>query len=157
MVKLENIKLNKLKSNEVQKLSNNFSVLPFNVPHRSEFTDTIGFIIKGPTKKVLFIPDIDSWEKMIEKIEDLIESVDYAFLDGTFYDKNEILNRNVEEIPHPFIIDSIKRFENFNEKSKIYFIHLNHTNPCLKKENKERKYVESLGFKFVDDFDEFEL
>ena len=66
-------------------------------------------------------------------IKKLISKVDYAFLDGTFYDAKEINNRDISEIPHPFIIESLELFKDLKEsdRSKIYFIHLNHTNPLL--------------------------
>lgn len=117
---------------------------PILVPHRSEFTETIGFLIKGKKNSVLFIPDIDKWEKMEKnEIENLIESVNIAYLDGTFYDGNEI-NRNLSEIPHPFIKSSLERFQDFKDRNKIRFIHLNHTNPCLRS-TKELQNVLNQG------------
>eukprot|EP01080_Neovahlkampfia_damariscottae_P008923 gene8923-872_t len=157
LVDLKNIKLNTVLSYQSLKMSNDLLIIPFTVPHRAEFTDTLGFIIQGKNKKAVYIPDIDSWEEMNENIEDVIERVDFAFLDGTFYDENEVLNRDITKIPHPFIKNSVKRFSNFIQKSKIYFIHLNHTNPCVKKNSEERILVESLGFNFGNEFDEFDL
>ena len=42
------------------------------------------------------------------------------------------INRPMSEIPHPFITETLKLFENESRevKNKIYFIHFNHTNPC---------------------------
>jgi pyrroloquinoline quinone biosynthesis protein B len=157
LVKLKNIELRNLISGESLKMSDEFSVIGMNVPHRSEYTDTMGFIIQGKYKKALFIPDIDSWDQMKENIEELLDSVDFAFLDGTFYNHKEIPHRNIKEIPHPFIEDSIHRLKNYKEKSKIFFIHLNHTNPCLNVESEERKLVKELGFNFAEEFQEFEL
>ena len=55
----------------------------------------------------------------------------------------------MEEIPHPFIIESMERFGNLSEKekSKVHFIHLNHTNPALNNESGERKNMTLKGFK----------
>jgi pyrroloquinoline quinone biosynthesis protein B len=118
------------------------------VPHRDEYSETVGFKIIGPKKSALFIPDIDKWDKWDTSIVNLISEVDYAFLDGTFYDTQEINNRNIEEIPHPFIIESLELFKDLKEsdRNKIYYIHLNHTNPLLNSQSKEYKHVVSNGY-----------
>lgn len=122
---------------------------PILVPHRSEFTETVGYFITGRVSKVLFIPDIDKWEKMKEnEIENMIEKVDFAYLDGTFFDGNEI-NRDISEIPHPFIKFSLERFEKFKDKKKIRFTHLNHTNPCLRN-TKELETVKEKGMSIAE-------
>ena len=103
----------------------------------------------SPTVTVLLdVPDIDKWAKWEVSIVEMIKSVDYAFLDGTFFDEKEINNRDISEIPHPFIIESLKLFKELDEseKSKVYFIHLNHTNPVLNSESSEYKKVISAGF-----------
>src|SRR5262249_1520385 len=38
------------------------AITPVSVPHRHEFTDTHGFLIRGPHKTLLYISDIDSWQ-----------------------------------------------------------------------------------------------
>ena len=113
-----------------------------------DVSETVGYIIHGPNKKLLFIPDIDKWYKWDKSIVDLISSVDYAFIDATFYDEKEINYRDISEIPHPFVIESMKLFERFSkeEKSKIYFIHLNHTNPLLDSNSSEYKDLISKGY-----------
>ncbi len=148
LIQEKNIVINKLKNDSIQTLSKYISIKPILVPHRDEFSETVGYIIKGKDKSALFLPDIDKWENWNKKIENLIRKVDYAFIDGTFYDENEIPYRNMDEIPHPFVIETLKRFENIkeNDKKKIYFIHLNHTNPLLKPKNKLTKEVIRKGF-----------
>lgn len=96
----------------------------------------------------MFIPDIDKWEKWETSIVQEISKVDYAFLDATFYDGAEINNRDIAEIPHPFIIESMEKFKNLapEEKNKIYFIHFNHTNPVLNLTSKQAKKVIDNGF-----------
>ena len=130
-------------------LDTNLSVTALKVPHRDEFSETIGFIIRGPKKSALFIPDIDKWEKWVLKIEEVIEQVDYAFIDGTFYNGNELKTRNIAEIPHPFAIESMEKFKNLplKEKNKIYFIHFNHTNKLLDEKSEETKTVLKNGFR----------
>ena len=86
------------------KLNQKLKVRPFLVPHRDEYTETVGYEIIGPRKRILFIPDIDKWEKLDArgvKIESLIKDVDVAFVDGTFFADGEIPGRAMSEIPHP--------------------------------------------------------
>ena len=148
LVELNNIKLNKIYNREKVILHNNLSFTPIQVPHRDEYSETVGYVIEGVHKKALYIPDIDKWAKWEVSIVEMIKSVDYAFLDGTFFDEKEINNRDISEIPHPFIIESLKLFKELDEseKSKVYFIHLNHTNPVLNSESSEYKKVISAGF-----------
>ena len=89
----------------------------------------------------------------------MIKNVDYAFLDGTFFDEKEINNRDISEIPHPFIIESLELFNNLEniDKAKVYFIHLNHTNPVLNKNSEEYKRVILSGFNVAEPGTEFVL
>lgn len=148
LVKLNNIVLKPLNDNQKIEITTNVKVTPLLVPHRDEYSETVGYIIEGPSKKALFIPDIDKWEKWNTNIIDLIAKVDYAFIDATFYDAEEINNRNIKEIPHPFIVESMSLFKNLSvaEKKKIYFIHFNHTNPVLNPNSKQTKTVIENGF-----------
>lgn len=148
LIDLNNILLKELKDNTEVKLSSNLSILPFTVPHRDEFSETVGFKIIGPDKSLLFIPDIDKWSKWNTSIINEIKKVDYAFLDASFFDQNELNNRDISEIPHPFVIESMALFKNLpiSEKNKINFIHFNHTNPLLNIESKQAKMVLDLGF-----------
>ena len=148
LIQEENIEINKLKNDSIQTLSKHISIKPIIVPHRDEFSETVGFLIKGKVKSALFLPDIDKWEKWDKKIEDFIRNVDYAFIDGTFYNGNEIPHRNMDEIPHPFVVETIERFKNLKkkDKKKVYFIHLNHTNPLLKPNSIITKEIIKRGY-----------
>ncbi len=159
LVKLENVKLKRIYDQEKITLESNLSITPIQVPHRDEYSETVGFLIEGNTKSALYIPDIDKWEKWNKSIIELIKNVDYAFLDGTFYDEKEVNNRDISEIPHPFIIESLKLFNPLNksEKNKIYFIHLNHTNPLLNSDSSEYNRVIREGFNVADPNMEFFL
>lgn len=125
-----------------------FGLISFLVPHRDEFSETLGFLIAGETKTALFIPDIDKWEKWWIDIGQLLSLVDYAFIDGTFYDGKELPGRDMNEIPHPFVVESMARFDSLSAelKNKVYFIHLNHTNPLWRPESEESLEVESRGY-----------
>lgn len=147
LIKLNNIELIKMANGEEITLSDQISILPMLVPHRDEFSETVGFEVRSASKKVLFIPDIDKWNKWDKSIIDLIKSVDVALIDGTFYKNGEIKGRDMKEIPHPFIEETLNLldFQSIHEKNKIKFIHFNHTNPVLRN-TKERKRLLKSGF-----------
>ncbi|MFL2618437.1 MAG: MBL fold metallo-hydrolase [Flavobacteriaceae bacterium] len=148
LVSLNNIKINSIINESEITVEKDLVVKPIEVPHRDEYSETVGYIIKGPNRSAIYIPDIDKWYKWDKSIVDLISSVDYAFIDATFYDEKEINYRDISEIPHPFVIESMKLFEGVSkeEKSKIYFIHLNHTNPLLDSNSSEYKDLISRGY-----------
>lgn len=148
LVSLNNIQIKVLEEGREQVLSSNIKVKAFKVPHRDEYSETVGYIITGPHKKALFIPDIDKWSKWDKNIVDEIRKVDYAFIDATFYDGQEINNRPISEIPHPFVVESMRLFESLpkSEKDKVHFIHLNHTNPLLDLKSPQTKTVLEKGF-----------
>lgn len=143
-----NIALNDILHGEAIVLSSRLRVIPFKVPHRDEYSETVGFKIIGPNKSVLFIPDIDKWSKWETHIVDAVAEVDIALLDATFFDPNEIDHRDIGTIPHPFVIETMERFKNQADstKNKIHFIHLNHTNLLLDSESEESNRVLASGF-----------
>ncbi len=153
LVSLHNIRLHSLNADSNVSLNGYLKVTPVKVPHRDEFSETVGFIIESDHKKILFIPDIDKWEKWDRNIIDEIKKVDVAFLDGTFYKNGELPGRNMREIPHPFVEESINKFSSLpeSERSKIVFIHFNHTNPLLKKTSPEKDEVVKQGFKVAEE------
>ena len=148
LVKLNNINLIQIHSESVFSLSDLIRITPFEVPHRGEFSETVGYKIHGPNKTALFIPDIDKWYLWEKSIVDEIRKVDYALIDATFYDSKEVNYRDISEIPHPFVIETMSLFKNSSkkEKSKIYFIHLNHTNPLLDEKSKEFNDIINKGY-----------
>ncbi|MFD2531242.1 MBL fold metallo-hydrolase [Gracilimonas halophila] len=148
LVNMNNISLQDIQADSAIRLTQNLSVTPFIVPHRDEYSETVGYRIESPTKKVLFIPDINKWHIWERDIIKEIAAVDVALLDGTFYDAEELPGRDMSEIPHPYVEESIKLFNNLpaSEKSKIMFIHFNHTNPLIL-DSPERREVEDLGFR----------
>ena len=146
LVKLENVSLNSLRDNKSVQLNSRLTITPFKVPHRDEFSETVGYRIDGPSKSLVFIPDIDKWSKWQKDIIEVVENSDYSLLDGTFYDINELPGRDMSQIPHPFIIETMILFKNSDKKNSIYFIHLNHTNPALDKNSKEYNNILDNGF-----------
>jgi pyrroloquinoline quinone biosynthesis protein B len=158
LVTLQNIELKSLQNDSIIKLNNNIKVTPFLVPHRDEFSETVGYKIEGKNKSVLFIPDIDKWYKWKKDIIAEVKQVDYAFLDAAFLNQNEV-KRAMTEVPHPFVVETVELFKNesMETKNKVIFIHFNHTNPTLQSNSKERKKLNKLGFRFAEEGQNFEL
>ena len=153
LIELNNIKLFPIKDNEVLQLNNNISIIPFLVPHRNEFSETIGFKVQSPDKSLLYIPDIDSWDAWDLDINEVIQKNDVILLDGTFYSNDELINRNVINVPHPYIKETLQRISILEkvDREKVYFTHLNHTNPVIKKSSLERSEVQCKGYHIADD------
>lgn len=150
LIELNNIKLNELKNETPVKLNSNLKVTPFIVPHRDEFSETVGYKIEGPKKTALFIPDINKWELWERDIVEEVKNVDYAFLDATFFQDGEI-PRPMSEVPHPFITETVHLFEDESKetKEKVIFIHFNHSNPAILNSNKLKTGIERKGFNFA--------
>ncbi len=159
LVLLKNIQICNLSADSTIILNERIRITPRQVPHRDEFSETIGFEIEGPEKSLLFIPDIDKWERWDRDIRSEISDVDYVLLDGTFFENGEIPGRDMSEIPHPFIEESMALFSGLptEEKAKVNFIHFNHTNPVLLENSEARKSVEANGFKLAEEGDLFNL
>lgn len=150
LLSLNNIIIQPLYADTLVQLTKQISVKPFLVPHRDEFSETVGFQINGPEKSALFVPDIDKWEKWDRDINQLIQETDYALLDGSFYQNGEIPGRDMAQIPHPFVSESMERFNSLadQDKAKIHFIHFNHTNPLLWNEE-TIKHLEGAHYKIA--------
>lgn len=150
LVSQSNIAIRPLATGEAVRLGAGVTVTPIVVPHRQEFSETVAFRIAGRTHSVLWMPDIDSWRELDAmgiRIEDLIASVDIAYLDGTFFANGEIPGRDMSGFPHPFISDTIARLGALpeGERRKVRFIHLNHTNPALRTGTPARRAIEEAG------------
>ena len=128
-------------------LNERISITPLQVPHRDEYSETVGFVIRGPDHSILWLPDIDKWQKWPTRIESVIAEVDVAWLDGTFYNESELPGRNLSEIPHPTIEESMTRFAGLpeSERRKIRFMHLNQSNPALR-DVKTLQLIRERGF-----------
>ena len=153
LVSLQNILIKEL-SNEIKiSIDSNVIVQPVEVPHRAEFSETVGYKIYGPNKIALFIPDIDKWHLWEKSIIDEIKQVDYAIIDATFFDSKEVNYRDISEIPHPFVTESMDLFDSIDikEKNKIYFIHLNHTNPLINKASDQYKLIRRKGYNVAEE------
>ena len=162
LVRYNNIVLSPLADGEPVRLTDRLSVTPLLVPHRQEYTEVVGYRIDGPNRSALFIPDIDSWEDWDAegtRIEDVIASVDVAYLDASFYANGEIPGRDMSGFPHPFITHSMTRFAPLppDERAKVRFIHLNHTNPALHADSEARQTILENGFRVAEEMEQVGL
>ena len=159
LVSLQNISIKELSNNSMIEIDSSVVIQPIEVPHRAEFSETVGYKIYGPNKTLLFIPDIDKWYLWEKSIIDEVKQVDYALIDATFYDSMEVNYRDLSEIPHPFVVESMELFESIQdeEKGKIFFIHLNHTNPLLDNESNQYKFVRENGYNVAKEGMKFDL
>ena len=159
LVNLKNIELFTLEDGKSSMPLQNLKVTPILVPHRDEFSETVGYKIEGQNKTALFVPDIDKWSLWKEDLISLLREVDIAFIDATFFNSEEINYRPLSEIPHPLVTETLTylKNENINLKNKIYFIHMNHTNPLLDKNSEAFDFVLKEVFNIAQIGYQFEL
>lgn len=158
LVELGNVEIKTLTPEVAVEVAPGVKVRPFLVPHRDEFSETAGFAIEVGARRVLFLPDIDKWEKWSRPIEEEVAKADLAFLDATFYDEGELPGRNMAEIPHPLVIETVRRFDAKPAalREKIRLIHLNHTNPLLT-DKKRRADLLARGYRVAAEGEVFPL
>ena len=153
------IHLQTMKADEPIKLSSNVQITPIPVPHRDEISETVAFRVQGPNRSVLHLPDIDDWAAWDRSLADLIPDLDLAWVDGTFFDATELSGQRLSAIPHPFITDSMTRFQSFplEHRQRIHFTHLNHSNPVARPNSPERQRVLDAGFGLAEEMAGLEL
>ena len=148
LIKLENIEIERIQNLKKIEIDDGLFLTPIEVKHRNEYADTCGFIIEG-NEKIFFVPDIDSWEGFEENLISLANECKYLIVDGTFYTKDEISlirGRDIKEIPHPSVEDTLKLVEKYNlNPNKFIFTHFNHSNRLLHDENLKNS-IEKKGF-----------
>ena len=140
------------------------SIIPLKVPHRSKDFDTHAFLLKGKNN-ILFIPDHDSWSETLEFVEhknplDWFNDIEanIVLLDGTFWDKRELKNRNQANVPHPTVKETLELIgEKKGGDPRIVFIHLNHTNPLHYPNSPEYFKVKQMGWEVGAEGMEFEI
>ena len=133
-----------------------FQVTPITVPHRDEFSDTVGYRVRGPSRSLLYIPDIDKWERWDRKVADEVAGVDVALVDGTFEDAAEVPGRSLAEIPHPLVGETMALLSPPALRGRVHFIHLNHTNRLLW-DPAAVQAIEARGFRLARDGEAFPL
>jgi len=151
LVRYQNIRLISLSDGTPVAFEKTLRVTPLQVPHRDEYSETVGYSIEGPNKTAVFIPDIDKWARWDKGIRDIVRASDYALVDATFFADGELPGRDMSKILHPFVSESMALFEDLTEeeKSRVIFIHMNHTNPLLIDGSPAQVEVERRGFRFA--------
>lgn len=147
LLEFQNIRLAALANERAVRLDG-LEVTPFLVPHRDEFSETVGYEIAGPNRRAVFIPDINKWSAWDRDLAELVRSVDYALIDATFYADGELPGRDMSQIPHPFVSESMAALAGLSaeERGRVWFIHFNHTNPLLDPASAESAHVREQGF-----------
>jgi pyrroloquinoline quinone biosynthesis protein B len=128
-------------------LAPDLSVTALAVPHRAEFSDTLAFVVRGPRRALLYLPDIDAWERWEPPLERALAGVDVALLDGTFFADDEVPGRDLAGVPHPRIKHTLARLASLpaGERRKVLFTHLNHTNPAARGDGEAAAAVLAAG------------
>ncbi len=129
------------------------TVRTFLVPHRGEYTDTLGISINGT---LLYVPDIDGWAQWADARAE-VERHAVCLLDATFWDAGELPNRNLSEISHPFVTDTLEFFGDLAHGRRIVLTHLNHSNPLCDPDSAEAETARSAGFEIAHEMMVFEV
>jgi pyrroloquinoline quinone biosynthesis protein B len=157
--------LHELAEDEPVALAPDLAVVPFRVPHRDELSDTVGFEIRGPSRTLVYLPDIDKWEAWDAlagrpgRVEALLARCDVALLDGSFFADGEIPGRSMRDIPHPFVSESIERFAPLPAavRARVFFTHMNHTNAAAEEGSEAWRAVLGSGMHVLAEGQTFEL
>jgi len=159
LVRLGNIRVRDVLPTEPVDLGDGVTITALPVPHRDEYADTVGFLIRGPRSRVLYVPDTDAWGSWSPPLPEIMENVDIAILDGTFYSTDELPGRSVSSIGHPLIVDSMDLLEAEmgDGRPRTYFTHLNHSNPALETDSPARREIEKRGFGILREGEDFPL
>ena len=146
-------------------LSEHVIAQPIRVPHRDELSDMHAFVIRGPNRSLLFLPDHDTWEETLarhhqDNIRTWLASlgVEIALIDGTFWSNDELTGRNQDKVPHPPVSKTLEMLGPRQEHDpEIYFIHLNHTNPLYDSDSEASVRLATSGWSVAQQGQTFSL
>jgi len=124
------------------------------VPHRDDASDTHAILVIGEKAKVLFLPDHDDWDETLtavgyKSLRAWFASLDltHAMIDATFWSADELPGRDMSEVPHPLVEDTLGRLgKRVDSDPEIHLIHLNHSNPLNDSSSPQRRAVEVAGW-----------
>jgi pyrroloquinoline quinone biosynthesis protein B len=153
------IELRELRPGRPVRLADDLTVEAWTVPHRDEFSDTLAFVIRGPRRALLYLPDIDKWERWDRPLAGALRSVDVALVDGTFHEGGELPGRSMADIPHPFIVETLALARDLPaaERAKLRFTHLNHSNPAADPTGPAAAAVRAAGLAIAADGERHDL
>lgn len=129
LVEAGHIVLRELQPGVTVRLSPALEVTPLQVVHRQELSDTLGYLMRGPARSLLYVPDADTWDGWPRPFEQILAAADVALLDGSFYSADELGHRAQGDVPHPPVVSTVERVGGLAGRPPVWFIHLNHTNP----------------------------
>lgn len=152
LLKRNEIEINAFEPDKEVRLDSLVGFQALKVPHRDEYSDTVGFVIRGSQKKVLYLPDVDTWNS---SLTEAVRGVDAAFLDGTFFNSHEMPGVDMSRFPHPRIADTMEELKGLS--TVIYFTHLNNSNPATDPKSEAARRILSKGFKIAEDGLEFPI
>ena len=134
-------------------LAPDLTIQPIPVPHRDEWAaGTFAYRLTGPNRSLLYLPDIDSWEQWVEA-RPVLAGVDLALVDGSFYSLDELGGR--PPVAHPLIPDTLRLWVGC--PGRLYFTHLNHTNPALDPHSLAYQTILAAGADLVHTGQQFQL
>ena len=141
------IELRRLEAGRRLRLGADVGLTPLPVPHRTALSETVAFRIDGPSSAALWLPDLDAWDDGAASPRRLLSAVDRAYVDGTFFDARELPERDRSRIAHPTIEETLARVATWTaeERDRLRFIHLNHSNPALRPDSPELAAVQAAG------------
>ena len=147
LVESGTLELRELTPDRPLALAPDLSITALRVPHRDELSDTVAWRVRGPARALLYLPDIDKWERWDLPLEELLTQVDVALLDGTFFADGEVPGRDMRAIPHPFIVETLARLGERapSLRARVVFTHLNHTNPAADPGSEAARRIHAAG------------
>jgi pyrroloquinoline quinone biosynthesis protein B len=159
LVDMGNVELREVVPGVTIELPGGVRVEPIAVPHRDEFTDTLGFVIAGPTSRVLYVPDTDPWRVWGERLDAVLSGVDVALVDGAFFSPEELPDRDISKIRHPMMTTTMERLGPLVDEGRlrVVFTHLNHSNLALDPAGAPAQEVQRRGFRIAHDGEELPL
>jgi len=143
LVESKNVRLRTVVPGLEIPLGNNLGLVPVEIPHRDELSDTMAYVVVGPERELFYCPDIDSWDNWPVDLRAFVETMEVALLDGTFFHSDELPGRDMGRIPHPPVKDTVARLAGVD--CDVRLVHLNHTNPLFRC-GPERLWLEEQGF-----------
>jgi pyrroloquinoline quinone biosynthesis protein B len=151
MIRQERIRPMPRATDAWHRISDALEVRLLEVPHRNEFADTVALHIRGPWASLLYIPDIDAWERWERDLAREVESVDVALLDASFWSLDELPGRPVEEVPHPLATRTMDLLQDVADRrgTRIVLTHLNNSNPALLEDGPQAAEVARRGFEIA--------
>ena len=130
------------------RIDEHLEVQLWKVPHRDEFADTVGFVFRGPSASLLYLPDINAWSLWDRDLAQAVTSVDVALLDASFWSLDEIPGRSLEDAPHPIITNTMDLLQGVvdGERARVVLTHLNNSNPAIDEGGPEQAEILRRGF-----------